>query len=128
MEKSSAKVSAKGWIVIPASLRRKYGIKPGSIIKIGEENNKIVCEAWRTDHIQNDFNVEIRGDLVVGRIKKLSPQLMERKMLLLGQLVAFTRQLDVQMSSDQQILKFLSKFEQLTRENETITVLGRETS
>ena len=78
--------------------------------------------------IQNDFNVEIRGDLVVGRIKKLSPQLMERKMLLLGQLVAFTRQLDVQMSSDQQILKFLSKFEQLTRENETITVLGRETS
>ncbi len=55
MEKSNAKVSAKGWIVIPASLRRKYGIKPGSIIKIGEENNKIVLEPERENPVEECF-------------------------------------------------------------------------
>ena len=44
MEKITAKVSAKGWVVIPASLRRKYGIKPGSRVKIEEEGNRIVLE------------------------------------------------------------------------------------
>ncbi len=28
------KVSAKGWIVIPAELRRKYGIRPGDEVRI----------------------------------------------------------------------------------------------
>ncbi|NPV06823.1 MAG: AbrB/MazE/SpoVT family DNA-binding domain-containing protein [Anaerolineae bacterium] len=27
-------VSSKGWIVIPAELRRKYGIEPGSRVRI----------------------------------------------------------------------------------------------
>lgn len=27
-------VSAKGWVVIPAELRKKYGIKPGSKLQI----------------------------------------------------------------------------------------------
>lgn len=31
---STAKVSVKGWIVIPAHLRRKYGIEPGDEISI----------------------------------------------------------------------------------------------
>jgi AbrB family looped-hinge helix DNA binding protein len=31
---STAVVSAKGWIVIPAALRRKYGIDPGTRIHI----------------------------------------------------------------------------------------------
>ena len=30
----TAIVSAKGWIVIPVELRRKYGIKPGDQVKI----------------------------------------------------------------------------------------------
>jgi AbrB family looped-hinge helix DNA binding protein len=29
-----AKVSQKGWIVIPADLRRRYGIEPGAEVKI----------------------------------------------------------------------------------------------
>jgi len=28
------KISQKGWIVIPAALRRKYGIKPGANLQI----------------------------------------------------------------------------------------------
>lgn len=31
---TTAKVSAKGWIVIPAQLRRKYGIEPGDEVVI----------------------------------------------------------------------------------------------
>lgn len=31
---STARLSAKGWIVIPAHLRRKYGIEPGDEITI----------------------------------------------------------------------------------------------
>ena len=29
----SVTVSAKGWVVIPAELRKKYGIKPGSRLR-----------------------------------------------------------------------------------------------
>jgi pyruvate,water dikinase len=64
---------------------------------------------------RNDFRVDIRQDLVVGRIKKLSAKRMVEKILLLGQLVAFTRQLDVQMGSDERIVTFVEGFEQLTR-------------
>jgi pyruvate, water dikinase len=62
-----------------------------------------------------NFNVDIRGDMVIGRIKKLDPQSMQRKMYLLGQLVGFTRQLDVQMTSDQQIVNFSKQFSDLTK-------------
>jgi pyruvate,water dikinase len=64
---------------------------------------------------RNDFRVDLRQDLVVGRIKKLSAKRMVEKILLLGKLVAFTRQLDVQMGSDERIVTFVEGFEQLTR-------------
>ena len=33
---STVKISQKGWVVIPAELRRKYGWKPGDRIQIVE--------------------------------------------------------------------------------------------
>lgn len=75
---------------------------------------------------QFDFNVDLRGDLVIGRIKKLNPEMMKKKMFLLGQLVGFTRQLDVKMTSDQQIEFFAEKFEQLANPYEPLNELGRE--
>lgn len=63
---------------------------------------------------RSNFNVNLRGDMVIGRIKKLEPRSMERKMYLLGQLVGFTRQLDVKMTSDTQIVNFSNEFEALT--------------
>ncbi len=66
---------------------------------------------------KQDFRVELRGDLVVGRIKKLAPEIMEKKIHIIGQLVAFTRQLDVKMDSDLQIDRFLEEFDQLTKNN-----------
>ena len=30
----NVKISQKGWVVIPASLRRKYGLKPGADLQV----------------------------------------------------------------------------------------------
>jgi pyruvate,water dikinase len=76
---------------------------------------------------QNDFNVDLSGDLVIGRIKKLNPQVMKKKMTLIGQMVAFTRQLDMQMNSDQKIAKFIKEFETLVSTDNYPKELRRET-
>lgn len=57
-----------------------------------------------------NFLVEIRGDLVVGRIKKLDAAAMCEKLKMLGCLVAYTRQLDVQMHSDENITQHIIDF------------------
>ena len=75
---------------------------------------------------KNDFSVDLSGDLVVGRIKKLRPLIMQQKMTLLGQVVGFTRQLDMQMHSDQQIEKFTKEFEAMTKTDNHPTGFGRE--
>ena len=56
------------------------------------------------------FMVEKKGDLVVARAKKLSWERMEKRMILIGKLVAFTRQLDVKMVSDNHVLKYIDDF------------------
>ncbi len=62
---------------------------------------------------KSDFRVDVRGDLVVARIKKLSPKRMLDKMQLLGLLVGFTRQLDIKMTTDQEIAKSIEEFNKL---------------
>jgi len=69
----TAKVSAKGWIVIPAHLRRRYGIRPGSIIKIKEIDSRIVLEPETGNPVQECFGK------FVGRISLTRALLMERK-------------------------------------------------
>ncbi len=59
---------------------------------------------------RNDFRVEVRGDLVVARIKKLSRRQMEARMRLLGYLVAFTRQLDVKLVNDKEVVRAVDEF------------------
>jgi pyruvate,water dikinase len=61
-----------------------------------------------------NFRVEVRGDLVVGRIKKLQQPQMEEKMWLLGCLVGYTRQLDVRLHSAQHLDQYLEDFIQRT--------------
>ena len=57
-----------------------------------------------------DFRVETHGDLVVGRIKKISKERLAGKMKVLGGLIGYTRQLDIQMHSDGQVAHFLGDF------------------
>ena len=37
-----AKVSNKGWVVIPAALRKRHGLNPGSLVEFRELDGKIV--------------------------------------------------------------------------------------
>jgi len=47
-----AKVSTKGWIVIPASLRRRYGLKPGTLVEIEEAGDRIVIIPRMSDPVE----------------------------------------------------------------------------
>jgi pyruvate,water dikinase len=62
---------------------------------------------------KNDFRTDVRGDLVVARIKKLDTDGMQRKMRLLGLLVAYTRQLDIKMVSEGEITRSMEDFDGL---------------
>jgi len=66
---------------------------------------------------KSDFRVDIRGDLVVARIKKLDLRMMEKKMKILGLLVAFARQLDVKMSHEQEIERLKNVFQDLKHDH-----------
>lgn len=55
-----AKVSAKGWVVIPAPLRKKYGLEPGSTVEILDAEGKIILPGMK-DPIE-----ETRGMLAEG--------------------------------------------------------------
>lgn len=57
-----------------------------------------------------DFRVEVHGDLVVGRIKKLSVTRMLVRMHMLGGLVGYARQLDARLNSDELVEKHAQAF------------------
>jgi pyruvate,water dikinase len=84
---------------------------------------EFIRRARRTLFITNvlrhyDFMVEIQGDLVAGRVKKLSIDRMSRRMMILGGLVGYTRQLDALMNSDDDVLhhtrQFIKTIERMT--------------
>jgi pyruvate, water dikinase len=58
----------------------------------------------------HDFLVEVKGDLVVSRIRKISRAMMQDRLEMLGRLVGFARQLDVLMKSDEAVEKFVRAF------------------
>lgn len=57
-----------------------------------------------------DFRVEVHGDLVVGRIKKLSVTRMRVRLHMLGGLVGYARQLDARMNSDELVAEHVQAF------------------
>lgn len=68
-----AKISTKGWIVIPAALRRRYGLKPGTIVEIQEAGDRIVIIPRMSDPID-----ELYGKLA-GQISLTEALLENRK-------------------------------------------------
>jgi len=56
-----AYISAKGQLVIPAKLRRKYGIKPGTRIQVIDRGNQIVLQPITEEYIR-----KLRGSLKGG--------------------------------------------------------------
>ena len=66
---------------------------------------------------KNGFYVDVRKDLMVARIKKISKKSLNKKLYLIGELVSFTRQLDVKMVDDDHIDLFMKEFEKLELKN-----------
>ena len=56
------------------------------------------------------FKVERKGDLVIGKARNLDLQQMERVLERLGELISFTRQLDVRMRDEAAIDRFFQDF------------------
>jgi len=57
-----------------------------------------------------DFVTETKGDLVIGRIKKLALPEMEDRLRILGKLIGFTRQLDVSLRDDFSVESCITRF------------------
>jgi pyruvate,water dikinase len=56
------------------------------------------------------FKVRVQGDLIVGRILHIPKAEVQRRLEVLGALIGFTRQLDVQLRKDQDIGKHVDAF------------------
>ena len=50
-----AKVSGKGWVVIPAALRRRYQLKPGTVVEFREEGEKLFIVPGNLDPVEELF-------------------------------------------------------------------------
>ncbi|MEJ2718838.1 MAG: PEP-utilizing enzyme, partial [Deltaproteobacteria bacterium] len=59
------------------------------------------------------FKVRVQGDLVVGRILHVPKAEIQSRLEVLGLLVGFTRQLDIQLRSDREIGKYVDAFLQM---------------
>ncbi|MEW6262321.1 MAG: PEP/pyruvate-binding domain-containing protein [Thermodesulfobacteriota bacterium] len=56
------------------------------------------------------FKVGIKGDLVLARLLHLPQQEIRRRLMVLGQLIGFTRQLDIQLRTDEDGASFFQAF------------------
>lgn len=56
------------------------------------------------------FNAVTKGDLVVARLLHLPKREIQERLQVLGALIGFTRQLDIQLRSDQDVARFVEDF------------------
>jgi pyruvate,water dikinase len=66
---------------------------------------------------RHDFVVETLGDFIVARLKKLERQIMLERLKMIGYLIGFTRQMDVQMRNDSMIKKGVDQFAESIYDN-----------
>ena len=71
-----AKVSTKGWVVIPAPLRKKYGLEPGSTVEIFDAEGRIILFPGMKDPIEEAHGMLAEGpsltqELLAERAKEL---------------------------------------------------------
>jgi pyruvate,water dikinase len=64
-----------------------------------------------------DFRTDVRGDMVTARFKNGQPARMQEQLRLLGWLIGYTRQLDVQMYDDEQVDACVADFLQRVQKN-----------
>jgi len=61
------KLSQKGWVVIPASLREKYGLKPGANLQVVDYGGVLAIVPASKDH-RNEGTGMLMGDDSLTRV------------------------------------------------------------
>lgn len=51
--RKTVRVTSKGQLVVPAKLRKKYGIKPGTNISFIERENELVLQPVTSEYIKS---------------------------------------------------------------------------
>lgn len=62
-------VTSKGQLVIPANLRRRLGIRKGTVIVFTEESGRLILQPLTAAFIKN-----LRGSLSAGQIQGVKPE------------------------------------------------------
>ena len=75
----TARVTSKGQLVVPARLRRKYGIKPGTKICFIERENEIVFQPVTREYIRSICGVLKSETSVTGELLKERARDKERE-------------------------------------------------
>jgi len=73
MKTETSVVTTKGQLVIPARLRRRFGIRQGTVVSFAEDRGRIVVQPITREYIQS-----LRGSLK-GKPSALDYLLRERK-------------------------------------------------
>ena len=72
-------VSAKGWVVIPAELRKKYGIKPGSKLQFVDYGGVISLIPGFEDPVREGAGMLQGGSSLTAAIVEEHRQELERE-------------------------------------------------
>ena len=67
---SMAKVSSKGWVVIPSILRRKIGLKPGMKVMVTEVDGKILLTPQEGDPVESLYGKLAGGESLTNALLK----------------------------------------------------------
>jgi len=74
-----AKVSTKGWVVIPAPLRKKYGLEPGSTVEIFEAEGKIILFPGMKDPVEEAHGMLAGGPSLTQELLDERAEELERE-------------------------------------------------
>jgi len=78
---SSATVSSKGQLVIPAELRRKYGLKPGSRVVFTDKKGELVLQPAKGAAILSMYGIAKGSRLLeIEREDKLFEKVREERL------------------------------------------------
>lgn len=80
----------------------------GGVTEISRRTRRVKLLAQILE--KNDFAVESKGELIIGRVKKIDRPQMEDKFRLIGRLIGYTRQLDVLLRNENDIDYFAGQF------------------
>ena len=71
---SIAKISSKGWLVIPAELRRKYGLEAGQYVRVIDYGGVLSLVPQLKDPIEEGMGSLRRGSSLVQALLKSRTQ------------------------------------------------------